>query len=272
MAMLSWFSRIRCSSKCFFNSLALRTSVSRKLVRIQTTTNSESTRNPFLFWSRSLLPIALAVSAESLALHPQLDPSLCEAPSVNSRAEVVVKGSHKEVPRELINELKAICQDNMTLDYEESDFSSSPPPPHAATWGGTGPVGTTTLHTFHSTPAPPRSATVVAGISHERQRSGQIFTKLSTLRSLSFLHQIGRKIATPRTGSAVAGYCPLWAWLHSHQPARFCLWEFTKQLPRVVTHPGIAPASNSLNFGVLTNQKPVSFQKASHYIDARCAI
>ncbi|BBH07529.1 FAD-linked oxidases family protein [Prunus dulcis] len=119
MTMLSWFSRIRCSSKCFFNSLALRTSVSRKLVRTQTTTNSESTRNPFLFWSRSLLPIALAVSAESLALHPQSDPSLCEAPSVNSRAEVVVKGSHKEVPRELIDELKAICQDNMTLDYEE---------------------------------------------------------------------------------------------------------------------------------------------------------
>ncbi|KAI5319898.1 hypothetical protein L3X38_039606 [Prunus dulcis] len=77
---------------------------------------------------------------------------------------------------------------------------------------------------------------------------------------------------TPRTGSAVAGYCPLWAWLHSHQPARFCFWELTKQLPRVVTHPEIAPASNSLNFGVPTNPKPVSSQKASHYIDARCAI
>ncbi|BBN70485.1 Protein of unknown function D [Prunus dulcis] len=43
---------------------------------------------------------------------------------------------------------------------------------------------------FH--PPPPRSATVVAGISHERQRFGKIFTKLSTLRSLSFLHQFGR--------------------------------------------------------------------------------
>ncbi|KAI5329309.1 hypothetical protein L3X38_028706 [Prunus dulcis] len=69
---------------------------------------------------------------------------------------------------------------------------------------------------------------------------------------------------TPRTSSAVARYCPLWAWLHSHQPARFCFWELTKQLPRVVTHPGIAPASNSLNFGVPTNPKPVSSQKASH--------
>ncbi|ONH95746.1 hypothetical protein PRUPE_7G088800 [Prunus persica] len=119
MAMSSWFSRLRCSSKCFFNFLALRSSVSRKLVRTQTTTNSESTKNPLLFWSSSLLPIALAVSAGSLALHPQSDPSLCEASSINSRAEFVVKGSHKEVPRELIDELKAICQDNMTLDYEE---------------------------------------------------------------------------------------------------------------------------------------------------------
>ncbi|BBG96199.1 cyclic nucleotide gated channel 1, partial [Prunus dulcis] len=71
------------------------------------------------------------------------------------------------------------------------------------------------------------------------------------------------KFVTPWTGSVVAGYCPLWAWLHSHQPARFCFWELTKQLPRVVTHPGIAPASNSLNFGVPTNPKPVSSQKAS---------
>ncbi|KAI5329486.1 hypothetical protein L3X38_028883 [Prunus dulcis] len=39
-----------------------------------------------------------------------------------------------------------------------------------------------------------------------------------------------------------------------------------------VTHPGIAPASNSLNFGVPTNPKPVSSQKASYYMDARCAI
>ncbi|KAI5349777.1 hypothetical protein L3X38_002666 [Prunus dulcis] len=41
---------------------------------------------------------------------------------------------------------------------------------------------------------------------------------------------------------------------------------------RVVTHPGIAPASNSLNFGVPTNPKPVSSQKASYYIDARVAL
>ncbi|KAI5319018.1 hypothetical protein L3X38_038726 [Prunus dulcis] len=52
-------------------------------------------------------------------------------------------------------------------------------------------------------------------------------------------------------------------------PATVCFWELTKQLPRVVTHPGIAPASNSLNFGVPTNPKPVSSQEASYQMDAR---
>ncbi|KAI5334968.1 hypothetical protein L3X38_025101 [Prunus dulcis] len=54
-----------------------------------------------------------------------------------------------------------------------------------------------------------------------------------------------------------------------YKPARFCSWELTEQLPRVVTHPGIALASNSLNFGVLTTPKPVSSQKASRCEDAR---
>ncbi|KAM0990228.1 hypothetical protein ACFX2I_008758 [Malus domestica] len=120
MAMASWFSRLRRSSqRFFFTSSALRTSMSTKLARTQNTTNSESPKTPFLFWSSSLLPVALAVSAGSLALRPQLDPSLCEAPSANSRNEFVVKGLCKEVPQELVDELKDVCQDNMTMDYEE---------------------------------------------------------------------------------------------------------------------------------------------------------
>ncbi|KAI5326728.1 hypothetical protein L3X38_035802 [Prunus dulcis] len=61
--------------------------------------------------------------------------------------------------------------------------------------------------------------------------------------------------------------------LATFSPARTVLFlgahEATSQ---GVTHPGIAPASNSLNFGVPTNPKPVSSQKASRYEDARCAI
>ncbi|KAI5332871.1 hypothetical protein L3X38_023000 [Prunus dulcis] len=51
-------------------------------------------------------------------------------------------------------------------------------------------------------------------------------------------------------------------------PSRICSGELTEQLPRVVTHPGIAPASNSLNFGVPTNPKPVSSQEASSKLGA----
>ncbi|XP_040956687.1 D-lactate dehydrogenase [cytochrome], mitochondrial isoform X2 [Gossypium hirsutum] len=40
--------------------------------------------------------------------------------------EFVVKGTHKEVPQELIDELKAICQDNMTLDYDERFYHGKP--------------------------------------------------------------------------------------------------------------------------------------------------
>ncbi|KAI5311163.1 hypothetical protein L3X38_045487, partial [Prunus dulcis] len=61
--------------------------------------------------------------------------------------------------------------------------------------------------------------------------------------------------------------------LATFSPARTVLFlgahEATSQ---GVTHPGIAPASHSLNFGVPTNPKPVSSQKASRYEDARCAI
>ncbi|KAI5313551.1 hypothetical protein L3X38_042727 [Prunus dulcis] len=64
-----------------------------------------------------------------------------------------------------------------------------------------------------------------------------------------------------------ARYCPLWA--GPTPPSRICSWELTEQLPREVTHPGIALASNSLNFGVPTNPKPVSSQEASYYVDAR---
>ncbi|KAI5339308.1 hypothetical protein L3X38_018580 [Prunus dulcis] len=74
-------------------------------------------------------------------------------------------------------------------------------------------------------------------------------------------------VEPPQRGRLMSRYCPLWA--GPTLPSRICSWELTEQLPRVVTHPGIALASNSLNFGVPTNPKPVSSQEASHYFDAR---
>lgn len=37
-----------------------------------------------------------------------------------------MKGSHTEVPQELIDELSAICQDHMTMDYDERYFHGKP--------------------------------------------------------------------------------------------------------------------------------------------------
>ncbi|KAI5351189.1 hypothetical protein L3X38_004080 [Prunus dulcis] len=41
-----------------------------------------------------------------------------------------------------------------------------------------------------------------------------------------------QKASSKVVGPTLARYCPLWAWLHSHQPARICFWELTEQLHR----------------------------------------
>ncbi|KAL6141598.1 hypothetical protein ACLB2K_059886 [Fragaria x ananassa] len=121
--MSSWFSRLRHSSKSLLTISTphfLRSSSTNLLKTSTTTTNSGSSKTSFPFWS---LPIAVAVAvsaaAGSLALYPQSNLPRCEPPNANSRPEFVVKGSHKQVPQELVNELKAFCKDNMTMDYEE---------------------------------------------------------------------------------------------------------------------------------------------------------
>ncbi|XP_059462920.1 D-lactate dehydrogenase [cytochrome], mitochondrial isoform X2 [Corylus avellana] len=135
MAFSSWFSRLRSSSKGFFYS-NLRSSRFHNLQtsKVPTThvfhSHSSILRNPFL----SLLPAALA-SAGALALQSQPSPSFCDASDINARGvsfggkgstEFVVKGSHKELPKELIDELKAICQDNITMDYDERYVHGKP--------------------------------------------------------------------------------------------------------------------------------------------------
>ncbi|KAB1222504.1 D-lactate dehydrogenase [cytochrome], mitochondrial [Morella rubra] len=151
MAFSSWFSRLRSSAKCFFYS-NLRISHLHNLntprAPPRAISHSHSSRNPFL----SLLPAALAASAGSLALQPQSNPSFCDVDTTDldvsfydrkmvvlkevdrwvnflinrgvsfggkGSTEFVVKGAHNQLPQELIDELKAICQDNMTMDYDE---------------------------------------------------------------------------------------------------------------------------------------------------------
>ncbi|XP_030448831.1 D-lactate dehydrogenase [cytochrome], mitochondrial [Syzygium oleosum] len=89
----------------------------------------------FWLWSSALVPLAVAASAGSLALRSSPEPSLCEAPVLDAGGVKVggkgstaylVKGSHKEVPQELIDELVAICGENVTMDYEERFFHGKP--------------------------------------------------------------------------------------------------------------------------------------------------
>ncbi|KAI9380314.1 hypothetical protein POPTR_016G064800v4 [Populus trichocarpa] len=136
MAFTCWVSRLRSSySKTITN---LRTSFFHHLrTRGANTTAITSPyhfskQNPFRFTcSNSLLPITLA---GSLAIHFQSPPPLCDA-SLDSPSrgiggkgstEFVVQGSQKHLPQELIEELKAICQDNMSMDYDERYFHGKP--------------------------------------------------------------------------------------------------------------------------------------------------
>lgn len=77
----------------------------------------------------------LPISAASLLLQYQPNPSFSDASDPNSRGfgiggkgstEFVVKGSHRNVPQELINDLKAICGENMSMDYDERFLHGKP--------------------------------------------------------------------------------------------------------------------------------------------------
>ncbi|KAI5679698.1 hypothetical protein M9H77_00925 [Catharanthus roseus] len=138
MAFSSWFARLRSSSKPIYSSL--RNSIfnkhSRSITILNEAVSSDQRQSPrILSWANSLLPMALAVSAGSLALQSQQNLSLCDSPNLDQTGvriggkdstDYVVKGSHKKVPEELIDELKAICEDNMTMDYEERYFHGKP--------------------------------------------------------------------------------------------------------------------------------------------------
>ncbi|XP_015577820.2 D-lactate dehydrogenase [cytochrome], mitochondrial isoform X1 [Ricinus communis] len=128
MAFASWLSRLRSASKTSYGNVA---SAYFHNIRPQSTTTAKT---PFL-----LLPftVAATVSAGSLAFYFQPQLSLCDASNLDSRVDCfriggknstdfVVKGTHKKVPQQLIDELKAICRDDMTLDYDERYFHGKP--------------------------------------------------------------------------------------------------------------------------------------------------
>ncbi|GAA0144953.1 dehydrogenase [Lithospermum erythrorhizon] len=133
VATKSWLCRLQSSRRPLYlllkESYSTRNSCKKSFLLSGSGANGWSRGSQFSSWMSSLLPIALAASA-SLAYHSQHNfLSFCEnSTSIGSkeRTDYVVKGSLKKVPQELVNELKLICQDNMTVDHEERIFHGTP--------------------------------------------------------------------------------------------------------------------------------------------------
>lgn len=77
------------------------------------------------------LPFAMAVSAGACLVGFEPQTSGCEANETlrvggKGSTELVVKGSHKELPEGFLDELKAVCGDRVILDYDERYLHGKP--------------------------------------------------------------------------------------------------------------------------------------------------
>ncbi|GLJ31210.1 hypothetical protein SUGI_0625540 [Cryptomeria japonica] len=77
------------------------------------------------------LPFAMAVSAGAFALAFNSQTAACEPPEVTriggkGSTELVVKGSRKELPEGFLEDLKAVCADEIILDYDDRYFHGKP--------------------------------------------------------------------------------------------------------------------------------------------------
>ncbi|XP_059646536.1 D-lactate dehydrogenase [cytochrome], mitochondrial [Cornus florida] len=136
MAFSSWFSRLRSSSKPVYNNLRHSFFYKHRThSNIREVLNPDKKHAPILSWASSLVPVAFAVYAGSLALETQNNPSFCDASNLDHRevsiggkgsTDYLVRGSHKDVPQELIDDLMAICPENVTMDYDERYFHGKP--------------------------------------------------------------------------------------------------------------------------------------------------
>ncbi|KAL5708939.1 D-lactate dehydrogenase (cytochrome) [Ranunculus cassubicifolius] len=133
MAFPSWFSRLTSKHihKFLHKSPSPPTHHRSLTTLLNPNTNSNSSSSPPFSFLTSLLPLAAAVSAASFALDSQrTNTTYCDSGYVRiggkDSTEAVAKGTPREVPQEFMDELKAICQDNMTLDYDDRYFHGKP--------------------------------------------------------------------------------------------------------------------------------------------------
>ncbi|XP_051131254.1 D-lactate dehydrogenase [cytochrome], mitochondrial isoform X2 [Andrographis paniculata] len=142
MAFSSWISRLRSSSskfRCYFTHKQ-----AAALIRADAEVfGSEHVRKSraSTVAARSLIPWAIAASTATLAFqsYQEAGPSLCEAPNHDRKTkfrnhgmggkdstQYLVKSLSRPVPQELLEEIKTICKDNMTMDYDERYFHGKP--------------------------------------------------------------------------------------------------------------------------------------------------
>ncbi|VVB13471.1 unnamed protein product [Arabis nemorensis] len=139
MAFSLWLTRSRLSSRtvsAFLRPTSRQLHSTAKATGESTVISPEKGRRRLPNWlTSSLLPLAIAASATSFALLNQSYPSISESSALDSRGitiggkdstEPVVKGEYKPVPKELIDELKTILEDNLTTDYDERFFHGKP--------------------------------------------------------------------------------------------------------------------------------------------------
>ncbi|KAH0907802.1 D-lactate dehydrogenase [cytochrome], mitochondrial [Brassica rapa] len=136
MALASLFARSRRTASTFFlRSSRQLHSTPNKNGDVSSISAQKGRRR--IWWSRSLVPLAIgAASAASFAVLSQSYPSISQSSSAldskgvkvggKGSTELVVKGEYKEVPKELVAELKTILQDNLTTDYDERYFHGKP--------------------------------------------------------------------------------------------------------------------------------------------------
>ncbi|WOG98229.1 hypothetical protein DCAR_0417570 [Daucus carota subsp. sativus] len=98
--------------------------------------SSDNKQTPNVSWLSSLLPVAIAFSAGSFAFKTLDSPALCDSSNLHAESglnyggkdstDYAVKGYRRNIPQQLIDELKDICKDNMSMDYNERHFHGKP--------------------------------------------------------------------------------------------------------------------------------------------------
>lgn len=135
-----WLSRFRSSTSkySFYRYRTLHNTHLKNSPTSSNLLNSHTTTKKNPCWS---IPLFLALSAGSLSLQPHSHPSFSDSPLTHTDTDTdtrdvslggkgstqyVVKGSQKEFPQELLEELKIICEDNVSLDYDERYIHGKP--------------------------------------------------------------------------------------------------------------------------------------------------